>query len=111
MKQTVILPDGSIAQLNGSSTLKYHPYWWNISRNISLEGEAFFEVAKGSKFSVESKNGTTSVLGTSFNIYARSNQYEVVCVTGKVWVENATGEVSTIITPNQKAVLSIPNLR
>lgn len=105
MIQTVELPDGSIAKLNGASSLKFYPFWWKVSRNISFEGEAFFEVAKGSKFAVHSSKGTTTVLGTSFNVYARESNYEVLCVTGKVWVQNQAGNISAIITPNQKAVL------
>lgn len=106
VRQTIELPDGSVAKLNGESELEYHPYWWNIKRDVVLEGEAYFEVAKGKKFSVKSNNGTTWVLGTSFNIYTRDNNYEVVCLTGKVRVQNSTGNASGIITPNQKAILN-----
>ncbi|MEL6536630.1 MAG: FecR family protein, partial [Bacteroidota bacterium] len=45
---TVALPDGSTVQLNTDTRLSYQPYWWWARRAVSLEGEAFFEVAKGS---------------------------------------------------------------
>ncbi|MFY0675255.1 MAG: FecR family protein [Bacteroidia bacterium] len=97
----VELPDGSTVKLNENSELSFNPYWWFANRSIIFEGEAFFEVEKGSKFSVVSNNGTTSVLGTSFNINSRGNGYEVYCHTGKVKVENEQSH--TIIEPLQMA--------
>ncbi|MEM9673682.1 MAG: FecR domain-containing protein [Bacteroidota bacterium] len=80
------LPDGSVVHLNAESAISFAPYWWFIQREVKLDGEAFFEVTRGSKFSVHSDQGTTTVLGTSFNIYARGDDYEVFCATGKVRV-------------------------
>jgi transmembrane sensor len=96
------LPDGSKADLNALSSITYNPYWWRISRNVKLEGEAFFEVEKGKKFTVVSTKGITQVLGTSFNIYAREDAYKVTCVTGSVKVKSVTGSVA-ILKPNDKA--------
>lgn len=80
------LPDGSIIKLNAETQLTYNPLKWYVSRQVYLEGEAFFEVEKGSRFTVYSERGNTQVLGTSFNIYARNNAYKVSCVTGEVRV-------------------------
>jgi len=99
----VELPDASKVQLNAGSSLSYHPYWWAFSRDVKLEGEAYFEVQKGSRFQVESANGNTTVLGTSFNIYARDNNYRVTCLTGKVQVSNAARTASVILFPDEKA--------
>jgi len=96
------LPDRSKVDLNAQSSITYNPYWWRISRSIQLEGEAFFEVEKGKKFSVVSAKGITQVLGTSFNIYARDDAYKVTCVTGSVKVKSVTGSVA-ILKPNDKA--------
>lgn len=84
------LPDGSEVNLNASSSITYHPWWYRFSREINFEGEAFFTVKKGRPFSVNSETGTTVVLGTSFNIFARSKSYEVQCITGKVKVISPT---------------------
>lgn len=65
----------------------------------------FFEVEKGSRFSVKSENATTSVLGTRFNIYARGESYRVVCQTGKVKVVAQADGSEVILTANQKAKL------
>ncbi len=99
----VTLPDGSKVTLNANSQLSYHPYWWKYSRKLDFNGEAFFEVTKGDKFSVVSENGTTSVLGTSFNIFARDNDYRVYCITGKVKVEKKNNE-PVILSRNEYTV-------
>ena len=101
----VNLPDGSTVNINAGSEISYNPYWWRVKRQIKLKGEAFFKVKKGRPFSVQSKMGTTEVLGTSFNVFAREQNYEVTCVTGKVKVKANTSENSVIIHPYQKASL------
>lgn len=96
------LPDGSEIQLNASSSLSFKPFWWRFSREVSFEGEGFFSVEKGKKFSVLSSGGRTEVLGTSFNIYSREDEYKVTCITGKVKVTSfASAEV--VLTPNYTA--------
>ncbi len=105
MHLTAQLPDGSKVYLNADAQISYHPYWWKIKRTVNLKGEAFFEVKKGEKFSVQSAMGTTEVLGTSFNIYARDKRYEVTCVTGKVKVSDNKSGKSLQIKPGEKAEL------
>jgi len=104
-----ILPDGSSVELNAESQISYHPYWWGINREVSFDGEAFFEVKKGSKFNVVSTYGNTEVLGTSFNIYARNHEYKVFCKTGKVRVSDNTSTVEFVIKPNEIAILDLKN--
>ena len=104
-----ILPDQSVIELNAASAISYHPYWWSFNRTITLEGEAFFEVKKGSKFTVTSSNGSTEVLGTSFNIYARNTEYSVFCKTGKVKVCNNDSSIKLSLKPNEMAILDKVN--
>lgn len=103
LHSSVSLPDGSTIELNAASELSYHPFWWQFARSVKMEGEAFFYVKKGSSFSVMSKNGTTTVLGTSFNINSREDCYTVFCKTGKVSVQHQASKV--VITPNESAQL------
>jgi transmembrane sensor len=105
-QKTAQLPDGSIVQLNAQSSIKFNPYWWKMNREVNLVGEGYFKVQKGKKFTVTSTNGSTSVLGTSFNIYARDNDYEVTCLTGKVNVIAKQSKDQIIITPNQMVKLN-----
>lgn len=93
------LPDGSTVEMNAGSRLSYHPLKWTFERKLKFEGEAFFEVQKGKKFEVESITGCTQVLGTSFNIYARDDNYRVTCFAGKVKVVSNTNE-SVILLPD-----------
>lgn len=100
---SVVLPDGSKVTLNSDSKLRIKPYWWSISREVELMGEAFFEVTKGSRFAIKTSNGLVTVLGTSFNVFSRESQFKVFCMTGRV--EVASGDESTILTPNKQVVL------
>lgn len=95
----VELPDGSVVQLKYNSSLAYHQIGWWLNREVEFEGEGFFQVEKGAKFSVKSAAGTTSVLGTSFNIRTRSSRYEVKCFTGRVAV--VSGQMERMLTPGQ----------
>jgi ferric-dicitrate binding protein FerR (iron transport regulator) len=81
----VRLPDRSTVVLNADTRLTYNET--EKLRGLSLNGEAFFDVKEGKTFKVESEHGVVTVLGTSFNIYDRQNQYEVVCISGSVKVE------------------------
>lgn len=103
------LPDGSTIHLNAVSTIAYSPYWWRFNREVDLKGEAFFEVQKGKNFKVVSRLGATEVLGTTFNILARGNSYEVLCTTGKVRVSNQNNS-KVILTPGQYARLEAKGL-
>jgi ferric-dicitrate binding protein FerR (iron transport regulator) len=100
-----ILPDGSRVELNADSRLTFHPYWWRFSRAVNFDGEAYFEVEKGKKFSVVSETGTAEVLGTSFNIYSREKEYKVTCLTGKVKVTSFAA-AETVLTPEYSARVS-----
>jgi transmembrane sensor len=100
----VQLPDGSEVMLNANSGLSYHPYWWQIQRKLEFDGEAFFKVKKGKKFMVASEIGTTTVLGTSFNIFSRNKEYRVNCISGRVLVESNKNE-SMILTKNEYTII------
>lgn len=104
----VALPDGSKVTLNANSNLSYHPYWWQYSRKLDFSGEAFFEVQKGEKFVVISKKASTTVLGTKFNIYSRSDEYRVYCISGKVKVETKMNK-STILMKNDYTIVNQDN--
>ena len=95
-----VLPDGSIIYLNAETSINYHPYWWSFNREVELRGEAFFEVKKGETFSVVSDMAIVEVLGTSFNIYSRSDKFAVYCKTGKVRVRDKRPN-EVILAPEQ----------
>ncbi len=106
-----VLPDGSEVKLNAASVISYHPYWWRFKRELNFEGEAFFDVKKGSTFKVISKIGVTEVLGTSFNISTRNNGYSVLCSTGRVKVTGNINGNEVIIEPDMMAMLNSEGLQ
>ena len=92
-KIEVTLPDTSIAQLNSESSISFVEEKWENNRRIELKGEAYFKVAKGKRFDVETNAGVISVLGTEFNVKNRTNFFEVQCFEGKVQVDFNDKEV------------------
>ncbi len=82
----IVLPDASEVLLNAESELSYSERKWDTERKLSLDGEAFFKVAKGKKFTVTTDLGTVSVLGTQFNVESRKGFFEVTCYEGLVSV-------------------------
>lgn len=82
----ITLPDSSQILLNAESELSYSEKNWDLERAIKLDGEAYFKVAKGKKFTVSTSQGTVTVLGTQFNVENRNNFFEVTCYEGLVSV-------------------------
>lgn len=85
-KTLVELPDNSSVNLNAKSLLAFNKNSWKNEREVTLEGEAFFKVAKGSSFNVITTSGTVSVYGTQFNVKQRAHYFEVICYEGLVGV-------------------------
>lgn len=95
------LPDGSTVELNADSRISYNKITWLVSRKVSFKGEAFFKVEQESTFSVISNIGSTQVLGTSFNVYSREQDYRVECISGRVKVSYRGVDNKTILTPGK----------
>lgn len=97
----IVLPDGSEIDLNENSKITYAKNF--KKRNITLEGEAFFDVTKDEDkpFSVKTFDTETFVLGTSFNVNAYEKQNtEIALFTGKIkFVANNN---SIILKPGEK---------
>ncbi len=85
-RSEVTLPDDSEIFLNADSEVSFSKKNWDKKRNVILKGEAFFKVAKGKKFTVETTYGTVAVLGTQFNVENRKGFFEVTCYEGLVSV-------------------------
>ena len=95
----VILPDNSAVKLNANSQLDFKTLNWNAEREVTLNGEAFFDVEKGETFKVVTSEGTIEVLGTEFNVIARDNYFQVQCNEGKVKVISNKINEETILLP------------
>lgn len=118
-RKQLLLPDGSKVWLNGGSRLFYVTDFKGTTREVKLEGEAFFDVvhaqtAGGAKrpFIVHAGNIDIHVLGTAFNIKAYANEQVTTAVLyrGLISVTKHEGEKNfqpVLLYPNQK--LMIPN--
>ena len=110
----VKLPDGSTIWLNGNSTLRYAEDMKTAQqREVTLTGEAFFEVAKNKEkpFIIEALKTKTEVLGTSFNIQARkeAESVSVSVVTGKVRFSKGTKREPLYLEPGTEGIYTHAN--
>lgn len=99
------LEDGSRIWLNAESELIYPEQFIGDRREVTLTGEAFFEVAKNAEkpFIVKTKGIEITVLGTSFNVscYGKDNTVSTTLVNGSVSIHTENGENQTI-TPSEQ---------
>ena len=113
-KSSLILPDGSKVWLNAASALKYPKEFSNGSREVLLEGEAFFDVTENREkpFVVKTRDVDVKVFGTSFNVSAYPDDVftETTVVTGLVRVQQTqpeiTGDDFVFVNPNEMAYFS-----
>lgn len=106
----VNLSDGTKVWLNSKSSLRYPVEFSGDKRTVTLEGEAYFEVAKNahSPFTVKTKSGNVTVLGTHFNVssYIEDQQFAATLAEGKVRVSennNALDKKEVVLKPGQQA--------
>ena len=95
-KSKISLPDGSEVWLNAQSRLEYKTTAWSRERQVTLDGEAYFDVAKDASrpFIVKNQSFRVKVHGTTFNVEARdkSNNIQVSLLSGSVDVSSANEE-------------------
>lgn len=105
--KSIVLADGSTVTLNGEAKLVYPRKFNDDTRNVSLEGEAFFDIAKNPNkaFIITAKNAEIKVLGTSFNVIAKDDKVEVLVKTGKVKFSEINNKESVILEKGDFAIL------
>lgn len=107
-RTNIVLPDGTNVWLNANSTLRYPMAFSKKSREIQLNGEAFFEVTKDKKpFIVKTDKYDVEVLGTTFNVEAYANKpaFKTMLYTGKVKLYNSQMADAVFLSPGQTAKL------
>ncbi|MBD0830548.1 FecR family protein [Aestuariibaculum sediminum] len=101
---SVVLPDGTTVSVNSASSITYPEAFVGDTREIELEGEAYFDVVKSNKkFIVKTKSCNVTVLGTSFNVsaYSDDDYFATTLVEGKVELtQGHDGKV--MLAPNQQ---------
>lgn len=108
---TRTLPDGSEATLNQQTSLSFEGGFLRKTREVKLQGEAFFNVKKDAAkpFTIEANHLLITVVGTAFNVKADSTATTVIVESGKVKV--ATPTDSVFLTRGEKIYISRNNPR
>ena len=110
----VNLPDGSQVELNAGSRIRYQSNFNKSNRDLSLEGEAYFKVAKNSVLPLNVSIGDLNIkaVGTEFNVkgYRDESVIETTLIEGKVEItqigQNEGENTSVELIPNQKAIFN-----
>ena len=108
----LVLADGTIVWLNSDSHIRYPVTFSGNTRQVELEGEAYFEVAKDVEkpFIVRMNEYNVRVTGTQFNVRNYSNEsLATTLVVGGVQIERK-GKVDRL-RPGQQAVLENNEIR
>ncbi len=117
-QKELMLADGTHIFLNGDSRIKYKRNFTGNERNVFLQGEAFFNVARNEQkpFVIGLKKAEVKVLGTSFNVkaYPEDKKMETSVLTGKVAFTHTQGmlkkkQESMYLVPGQKGVVDRSN--
>ncbi|MDR1381480.1 MAG: FecR domain-containing protein [Tannerella sp.] len=106
----ITLPDGTNVWLNARSNLSYPASFGRDKRMMTLNGEAYFEVAvdRDRPFVVQTAQGSVEVLGTSFNVdaYASESHFETTLMNGSLHVRlNGGADDGILLKPDTKATL------
>lgn len=106
----LILADGSKVWLNSASSLRFPTAFTGEIREVELDGEGYFEVAKNANkpFHVKTKTQDVEVLGTHFNVNAYNDEgvVKTTLLEGSVKVK---ADNSVVLKPGEQSVLSGAN--
>lgn len=106
VKGKIILPDSSVVWLNSGSKINFPSKFSGKSRNVSFNGEAFFEIRKDSCFPMKiftSHNLNIIVTGTSFNLhsYCEDPFFSLYLSEGKVRIQDKKGNLIHIVKEDE----------
>lgn len=111
--KTVKLPDGTDITINHYSSVQYPEKFSKNIRQVSLTGEAYFEVAQNKEkpFVVKAADICVEVLGTHFNIEAYANDKEIktTLLEGSVAVYDNENTTRVVLEPHQSAIYDKTN--
>jgi ferric-dicitrate binding protein FerR (iron transport regulator) len=106
---TLVLSDGSRVFLNSVSKLTYPVAFDKTKREVTLEGEAYFEIQRDENrpFYVSVNGVKIEVLGTAFNVKAYNEEEKIytTLVEGKVKLNTKGNSTEYFLTPDQQAVV------
>lgn len=111
-----LLDDGTKIWLNKKSTIRYNKTFGQQKREIFLEGEAYFDVAKNKEVPlfIHAGNIDIEVKGTAFNVnaYKGNPDIQVALIRGSIEVTNRLDQQhKVLLKPNEKLIFSNLNLK
>ena len=110
-KADIILADGTKVYINSDSRIVYDNTYNKKTRMVSLEGEAYFEVAKNpdKRFIVEAKGMQVEALGTSFNVNAYQNDNKIIASLFSGSVRVSYDRHVAILKPHESVKVDLLN--
>lgn len=106
----ITLPDGTNVWLNARTSLTYPTKFSKKNRQVVLDGEAYFDVARNEKkpFTVQTDKYNVEVLGTKFDVdaYSETGEFETTLMRGSVRVASVDDpEQNLVLKPDSKVSL------
>ena len=109
-KTNLVLPDGTQVWLNASSKLDYTKDYGYKIREVTLSGEAYFDVVKNAEkpFIIHTSKMDIKVLGTAFNVkcYPGEKTTETSLVRGSIEVTMKDRQEKIMLKPNEKLIIN-----
>ena len=109
-RTNLVLPDGTKVWLNASSELTYEKTYGNKLREVTLSGEAYFDVVKNKEkpFIIHTAKMDIKVLGTVFNVkcYPGEKTTETSLVRGSIEVTLKDRLEKIMLKPNEKLIIN-----
>ena len=103
----ITLADGTKIWLNAASSIRFPSTFTGKAREVTIAGEAYFEVApnSGQPFIVHNGTAQITVLGTHFNVHAYADEasIRITLLEGSVQVQDSRNKGSQILQPGQQA--------
>jgi len=101
----LLLSDGTKVWLNASSSIHFPSVFKGSERNVTITGEAYFEVAKNAAmpFTVTARDMTVQVLGTHFDVMAYNDENAINTTLLEGSVKISSGAVHKMLVPGQQS--------
>ncbi|HWV66439.1 FecR family protein [Chitinophaga sp.] len=104
----VILPDGTKAWLNAASSIRFPTAFTDSTREVSIQGEVYFEIAQQASqpFIVKTNTVKIAVLGTHFNVMAYEEEQNICTSLLEGAVNVISGNTVRLMKPGQQALVN-----
>lgn len=104
----IVLPDGTKAWLNAASSIRFPTAFTDSTREVSIQGEVYFEIAQQASqpFIVSANTIKIAVLGTHFNVKAYEEEQNICTSLLEGAVNVISGNTVRLMKPGQQALVN-----